>query len=130
MAPAAKENATISPAVGNRPASIDDHQADKALRYEEQQRQRSKVLRCLDPLTAAEYEKNKPLYEWRIQCGIFRPARGRQRAGEEKFDDQVVAQTEADAWAMFCDKIGEYPSRRDCRPTITQLQKRSFGADD
>lgn len=128
MASVAKENS--APAVGNHVPSLDDHQTEKSLRYEEQQNRRQKHLRCLDPLTAAEYEKNKPIYEWRVECKVFRPANGRKRAGEEKFDEQIVAQTEADAWALFCDKIGEYPSRRDCRPTITQLQKRSFGADD
>lgn len=126
----AKEQATISPLVGYAPPSVDAHQADMKRRDEERQAKRPKLLRCLDPEVAAEYEKNKPLYEWRIECSIFRPARGKDRAKTEKMDEQVVAQTEADAWAIFCDKIGEYPSRRDCRPTITKLQKRSFGADD
>lgn len=126
----AKEQSTISPIVGNMPANVDSHQADMARRDAERQAKRPKMLRCLDPATAAEYEKNKPLYEWRIQCSIFRPARGKDRAKTEKIDEQVVAQTQDDAWAIFCDKIGEYPSRRDCRPTITQLEKRSFGADD
>lgn len=126
----AKESSTIAPAVGYQPPRMEDHQADLARRDAERHKNRPKLLKCLDPSTAAEYEKNKPLYEWRVECSIFRPARGKDRAKTERFDEQVVAQNESDAWAMFCDKIGEYPSRRDCRPTITQLQKRSFGADD
>lgn len=126
----AKETASVSPLVGNAPPSLDAHQADMARRDAERQAKRPKLLRCLDPATAAEYEKNKPLYEWRVECSVFRPARGKDRAKNEKYNEQVVAQTADDAWALFCDKIGEYPSRRDCRPTITQLEKRSFGADD
>lgn len=126
----AKEQASLSPLVGNVPPSLDAHQTDMARRDADRQAKRPKMLRCLDPATAAEYEKNKPLYEWKIECSIFRPASGKKRARTEQINEQVVAQTESDAWSLFCDKIGEYPSRRDCRPTITRLEKRSFGADD
>lgn len=118
------------PAVGSLPANIDQHNEDLAKRAAARLKQRPKLLRCLDPLTAAEYERAKPLYEWKIECSLFRPATTKKRAGTEKYSEQVVAQTEGDAWALFCDKIGEWPSRRDVNPSIVRQNKRSLSNDE
>lgn len=108
------------------PVNLADRAAEKARIREEQNANRARLLDCLDPTVAKSYEEKKTLYEWRVQCQVFRPARGRQHAHMEKFDQQVVAQNERDAWSMFCDRLGEWPSRRDSSVKITRLQKRTL----
>jgi hypothetical protein len=38
-------------------------------------------------------------------------------------EEVVVAQSESDAWAMFCDKLGTWPSRRQAKPVIKKLSQ-------
>lgn len=115
----------IPAAIGNVPANWDSHHQDQANRKAARDKKRKSMLRCLDPLEAAAAEQRKPLYEWQVECEIFRPAGSKGRAGTKRYSEQVVAKTEGDAWAMFCDKIGDWPSRRDANATITKLQKRT-----
>jgi hypothetical protein len=61
-----------------------------------------------------------------VKCRLFRAAYGRQPARMEDLEKNVVAQNEKDAWAMFCDVIGEWPSRRGCRPEIQRLKRRTL----
>lgn len=121
---------SLPPVLATQPADADAHRKRMQQRQAEIDKKRTKMLRCLDPLYAAELERRKPVYEWRVQCKIFRSARGTQRAGSQDYDEQVVAKTEDGAWALFCDKIGEYPSRRNTQPIITRLQKRSVESED
>lgn len=130
--PAVKENVSIAvpSKIATEPANVDAHRDDMERRRAEQLKKRSKLLKCLDPITAAQYEARKALYEFKVECELFRPAAKKRRAGTEKFDEQVVAQNEQDAWAMFCDKIGEWPSRRDSNAKITRLEKRTLRDDE
>lgn len=125
----AKEPARTVVAV--KPADLDEHNKDMARRQAEATAARPKHMECLDPTVAKFHEDRKPLYEWKVECGIFRRAVGTKPAFIEKLTEQVVAQNEQDAWAMFCDKIGEWPSRRDAQPAITKLGKRTLrGIED
>ena len=124
------EKTAAAPVAINVPADWDAHRRELDEQQKLLDKKKATLLRCLDPIVAAEYEHRKPLYEWRVECSIFRPAAGKQRATAEKFSELIVAKTEADAWATFCDKIGEYPSRRGMNPIITRLQKRSANDAD
>jgi hypothetical protein len=112
------------------PADIDAHEADMARRRAEREAKRGVHLDCLDPGIAKEHEDRKPLYEWRVECSIFRKAVGSAPAHLQGYNKNVVAQNEGDAWAMFCDSIQEWPSFRDSKPKITKLKKRSLHASD
>ncbi len=127
---ATETNTESQPRLSNVPVDVDKHQANLEKRREAQQKKRPKLLKCLDPLTAAAYEAKKPTFEWEIKVDLFRPASAKERAKTHKFCEQVVAQNADDAWAMFCDKIGEWPSRRDSNPSITKLKQRTADNDD
>ena len=114
-------SSTIPATVSGAPVNIDEHNKDLAKRQAVRDKNRAKHLRCLDPITASQYENRKPVFEWKIECELFRRATKSKRAGTEKFCEQVIAQNADDAWAMFCDKIGEWPSRRDVQPKITKV---------
>ena len=108
------------------PVNLAERAAEKARILAEQAANRNRLLDCLDPTVAKSYEEKKVLYEWNVQCQVFQPARGREHAHMERFEHQVVAQNERDAWSVFCDKIGEWPSRRDSAVKITKLHKRTL----
>jgi hypothetical protein len=112
------------------PVSLEERAKEKKRIKEEQNKNRPRLLDCLDPTVAKRYEDAKPLYEWRVECGIFRKATPKNHAHVEQVSKQVVAQDEDDAWAFFCDAQGEWPSRRDTNPTITRLKKRTLRAAD
>ena len=107
---------------------IEAHEKDKKRRAAEHDAKRNVLLDCLDPTVAAEYEKRKTLWEWHVAARLFRPTKGRVVAHMENIDRTVVAQSEQDAWAMFCDLIGEWPSRRDSKVEITRGKKRTLRA--
>lgn len=112
------------------PVNLKERAKERQRIRDEQLKSRPRTLDCLDPTVAKRYEDAKPLYEWRVVCKLFRPAVGKQHAHMETMDRQVVAQNENDAWAMFCDAIGEWPSRRDARPEISRLRKRTLRGDE
>lgn len=109
--------------------TLEDHNNERARRQKERDAKRPKLLDCLDPTVAKRYEDAKELFEFRVQVKLFRPAVGKSHAHMKEFDEQVVAQNEQDAWAMFCDKIGEWPSPRDSKPKFTKLKRRTLRGD-
>jgi hypothetical protein len=119
-----------APSLGAAPTNLDDHNKDMETREGTRRKKRPLLLDCLDPTVAKFHEDRKEIWEWRVHVKLFRPAKGKQQARMEPFDTQVVAQNEQDAWALFCDTIEEWPSRRDSNPTITRLKKRTLRADD
>jgi hypothetical protein len=112
------------------PVSLEERAKEKTLYRDQQFKDQPRLLDCLDPTVAKRYEDAKPLYEWKVECRLFRMATSKNHAHMEEVSKQVVAQTEADAWAHFCDLMGEWPSRRATRPTITRLKKRTLRADE
>lgn len=123
---ASKQSPVTSAALGAAPASLDDHNADMERREAVRRSKRARLLDCLDPTVAKRHEDAKELYEWKVDVKLFRAAKGRVAAHMQDFSEKVVAQTQQDAWAMFCDKIGEWPSYRDCAPKFTQLKRRTL----
>lgn len=111
------------------PVNLETRAKEKEFIRKKQEADRPRLLDCLDPTIAKRYEDAKPLYEWEVTCKMFRAATPKTHAHMETKTQQVVAQNENDAWAMFCDLMGEWPSRRDSRPTITRLKKRTLRAE-
>lgn len=112
------------------PVVLEERQKEMQALRDAQAKARAKSLKCLDPIVAASYEAKKPVFEWKVEVELFRPAGKKGRAKTEKLTEQVVAQNENTAWAIFCDKIGEWPSPRNSNATITQLKQRTADIDD
>jgi hypothetical protein len=110
--------ATVGDLLQPKPASIDidAHEADKKRRQAEHDANREELLKCLNPAYAAMKEAQKPQYKWTVSASWNGPHDGEM--SHINASETVIAQDEADAWAMFCDKIGCWPSRRDAKPVI------------
>jgi hypothetical protein len=117
------------PALGAPPANIEEWQADRERRKRERDAKRPRLMECLDPEVAKYWEDRKDVWEWQLQIEMFRPATGKQRAHRETITRKVVAQTQQEAWAVFCDSIGEWPSFRDSQVTIKKLRKRTLSQE-
>jgi hypothetical protein len=125
----ANESAAVVAPV-NKPVVLEAHEADKAARAAAREKKKRTLIRCLDPEQAAQYESRKPLYEWAIKCSYMKP---QEKGGlrETTEEAKVVAKTETDAWAMFCDKQGLMIGRKAClEVTITRLEKRTISDDE
>lgn len=104
------------------PVNWDDHQADLERRREERKRNEKTHRACLKAETAAQLEAAKPLYDFEVAASF--DIQGEK--GLEPFSKKLKlrAQNEADAWAMYCDKVGHWPSRAACEELkIKQLSK-------
>jgi hypothetical protein len=116
--PATKEIVTIEQLHQPKPVAIDmeAYEAEKARRQQDRDAKRELLRECLNPVVAARMEMRKPLYRWTVSAQWL----GANNDSVTKFEAEevVVAQSEADAWALFCDRIGMWPSRRDARPVL------------
>lgn len=105
------------------------HQADLARRAKEHEVKREMLYRCLDSRFATEAELKKPQYKFTVEVEWWTQSPeskvSKPRGAMEISDDDdptggrlclrkekrtVVAQNEADAWALFCDAIQSWPS--------------------
>jgi hypothetical protein len=101
---------------------IDAHRADLARRQAEIDARREEMLKCTNPQYAASKELQKPVFEWTVTAEWYGPGDdGPGVWGPESM--KVKAQNEADAWAMFCDRIEQWPSPRDCKRTFKRGRK-------
>jgi hypothetical protein len=75
------------------------------------------MIKCCNPNYARQKELEKPQYVFTIECEWYA---GHAKRGIVQYHRRasVVAQDEADAWSMFCDKIQCWPSRRDVKLKI------------
>lgn len=92
---------------------------------------RDEMLKCLRPKYARAKELAKPVYMWTVSVKWYTSVddeNGKHRNVFREEQETVAAQNESDAWARFCDKIGEWPSRRDWKPTITKGKRLSAEA--
>lgn len=86
------------------PTVWEEHQADMKARLDARIARRKEMRRYLDGDAAKGAEARKALYEWNVSCEYARRnAKGKMET--YRHSEKVVAQTEADAWAMFCDKV-------------------------
>jgi hypothetical protein len=116
--------ATVGDLLQPKPASIDiDAHEAELTRLRAEQEEKAPVLEaCLDPAVAKWYEDQKEVFVWRVEA-VWRET---DSTGSRKpfiVDEKVVAQNAADAWAMVCDSIEQWPSRRSVKPKITQVKK-------
>jgi hypothetical protein len=103
-------------------ANLDDHESRVKEIVGNQTRRTKESRRYLDPEYATRMEARKPLYEWDVSCTYSRQnAKGKLETKTEKL--RVAGQTEADAWAIFCDKIGAWPGPKTCERTIERREK-------
>lgn len=109
------------PALGAMPPTLEEFNAERVRRAAERAKKEDVLLECIDPTVARQYEDRKATYEWQVEVRLPRPAIGNQKFYRQKFSETVVAQNDADAWAYFCDRIGEWPNRRNAKPLITRL---------
>jgi hypothetical protein len=114
------------------------HQADLARRAKEREEKQEKLYRCLDHRYAMECELKKPHYKYTVEVEWWTQAaeskekkkhRGPMEIGDDNFAGDrlvvrkekrvVVAQSEGDAWALFCDAIQHWPS-----PNLPGMKKK------
>jgi hypothetical protein len=120
MATSTKEPVTLDQLHEPKPVSIDldRHRKDLERRGAERAAKRQILDDCTNPYVAAEHEMKKPVYRWVVKATWLDSKH--QFEGEET----VSAQDEAEAWSRFCDRLGHWPSRRNCRQlTITRGKK-------
>lgn len=104
-----------------KPASLDDHQADLELRKEERASKRETLQRCIDPDYAKRLEAQKPEYEFKVWCKYAQQTVKGPKWTEA--EETVVAQSELNAWAKFCDQIGAWPSPATTERKIVKGKK-------
>lgn len=98
------------------PVDLDAHKKEKAHQQARIDEMREEHLKCLHPAYAAQKEHEKPVYKWTVTAKWLGPHD--DVLSHLNAEETVVAQNEATAWAIFCDKIGCWPSRRDAKPII------------
>lgn len=64
-------------------------------------------------------EAAKPRYTYEVSCTYHRPNR-KGHLEEHSRKETVRAQNESEAWALFCDKVGVWPSRQASEVKIKQ----------
>lgn len=96
---------------------LDAHRVDMARRQAERDKKRDVLRACIQPAVAAQYEIEKPVFEFTVEAAWLGP--GPDGPGQwGPFSRKVAAQNENDAWARFCDAIDHFPSRRDSDVSI------------
>jgi hypothetical protein len=100
------------------PVVLDAHKAELACLKAQQDANRPELTKCLNPYYAAAREAEKAVYTWTVRAEWLGQSHESEGLANMQSEQTVVAQSEADAWAAFCDKIGHWPSRRHARPII------------
>ena len=119
-----------SPVAGEPPIAVvdlDSHNKDRARRQAERDAKRDEMLKCLNPAYARARERAKPMYSWTVSAKWYDADTDGTKI--YRLEEEVVSgHDENDAWAKFCDKVGEWPSRRDWKPTIVRGKQLSAEA--
>lgn len=135
------ETVTLDQLMQPKPAAVDvdAHQKDLTRRQRERDERcpLEERLRLCSPVYAREVEEKKPLFKFTVTAVTYerRKPEINSRHDDFEFDAAdgagemytprsrkgvVVAQNEQDAWAMFCDRIGEWPSPKLAKPTFSK----------
>ena len=100
------------------------YEAEKAERAAARGKKRTLQRECLDHGRAADYEAKKEKYEYEVTCTYSIP--NADDGGELETKTKTLkfsAHSEADAWAMFCDRIKHWPSPHAVEREIKRLAK-------
>lgn len=122
MSTATQKPAKPAPSNPMAPTVWEEHQENMRRRREAREANRKVLRACLKADVATQLEVAKPVYEWEVSATF--DVQGDK--GLEPFSKTVTvrAQTEADAWAAYCDKILHWPSPNACEErTIVQGRK-------
>lgn len=123
MAATLEQPRSTAPTNPYAPIDWQAYEQEKADRAKARFAKRSIQRRCLDPDVAAQEESKKPLLAFKVNCKWYRPdAKGRLQEINETAT--ISAQNESDAWAKFCDKVKDWPSRHACDLTIKQIDSK------
>lgn len=109
-----------APGNAHAPADWEAHQIDKQRRADARKSNAKLHRRCLDPVFAGKMEQRKPEYDFLVICTYTRQDK-KGRTKTHTAEHKVVAQTEADAWAKWCDLEQVWPSRHGVELTIKNL---------
>jgi hypothetical protein len=144
MATVTKDNIALEE-FNRRPLPAVDlgaHQRDLARRAAEREARcpLEERLKLCNPKYAAEVESKKPVYRWKVKFNVIERKPTAKPKADKYADDDVdeeenkgdwkfrsctkiiEAQNEDDAWAMVCDKMQEWPSRKTANPRFTRLK--------
>lgn len=75
--------------------------------------------KCLNADYAARVEAQKPMFDYEVSATINSRKEGRMRS--ERRTQNVTAQNEDTAWAMFCDLTQAWPAPNSCDRTIKKV---------
>jgi hypothetical protein len=142
MTKTADKNVTVADLLAPRPPSIDidQHKADLERRRIEADKVCPPLerLRLCSPAYAREKEEAKPRYKWTVEFTIIKRNKPGAKIDKDNYDildivdddsggfelekktATVVAQNERDAWAILCDRRGDWPNRRTASPVFTK----------
>ena len=105
---------------------LSQHEQELTARREKQRKNLNLMTDCLDPDVAARHEKRKPTFTYKVSCTIrerIERSPGRAEFKRRKVEEEVEAQSEADAWAVFCDQMKVRPNPNGCDRKITKVDK-------
>lgn len=96
---------------------LETHRKDMDRRQAERDARRPELLLCCNPAYASRRELEKPQFVWTVDVEWYslHPQKGPVNFHRKM---NVVAQTESDAWALWCDKNEVWPSPRDVKVTF------------
>jgi hypothetical protein len=114
------------------PTSLDLHKEEIRQLKAAQAERFDEMFKCLNPTYAKMREDEKLRYKWTVEATIYERKPPEQTGDRYTFPEEgegdrfvprsvkgtVYAQDEATAWAMFCDKIRQWPSRKTAKPKI------------
>jgi hypothetical protein len=120
---------------------LDAHKQVLRRMREEQDANFEERLRLCDPDYAKKLEDLKPIYRWKVEFRIIErrkpeasPKKDRYADDEDLPDDDsglkireitkhIAAKDQAEAWALICDKMQEWPSPKVAKPQFTRGKK-------
>ena len=100
---------------------IQEHQERMAKKRAERDKRLPELIACLDAEQAANVENQKRKFRFEVKCTVQQNDPKLKRAVPVDIVGQVDAQSESDAWAIFCDKFKIRTGPRHCNRQIRCL---------
>ena len=106
------------------------HEKNKAAKREKDEKNRGIQIQCLDADFASSVENEKTKYRFKISCTVQEYDEKLKRMMPVEKSGEVEAQTEDDAWAIFCDKWKVRVGPRYCNRRIERLSRKRQAQDN
>ena len=114
-----KKEPAIPTADPRHPPEEIAHKADMKRRAEARAKKQPKLREMLNADAAADEEAVKGKRKYEVSCTINERSGSKMTSGEKT--GVVSAQNEDDAWAVFCDQMGTWPSPKWCDRKIVEV---------